>query len=102
MNRVFLFLTAAVLLMRLDAVAQVRYERIVQAGSEPNSWLTYSGNYSSQRFSRLDEINSENVAQLKVAWVYQMRRPGLVEATPLVADGVMYVTEPPSTVTALD
>jgi alcohol dehydrogenase (cytochrome c) len=102
MNRVFLFLIAAVLSMRLDAVAQVPYERIVQAGSEPNSWLTYSGNYSSHRFSKLDEINSENVAQLKVAWVYQMRRAGLVEATPLVADGVMYVTEPPSTVTALD
>jgi alcohol dehydrogenase (cytochrome c) len=84
------------------AAAQVPYQRLLRAENEPQSWLTYSGNYKSQRFSPLAEVNSRNVNQLKVSWVYQMRNPGIVEATPIVADGVMYITEPPSTVTALD
>lgn len=82
--------------------AQVPYQRIARADSEPASWLTYSGNYQSQRFSALNQINRQNVTQLKPAWVYQMRNAGIVETTPVVADGVMYITEPPSTVTALD
>jgi len=81
--------------------AQVPYERIVSAESEPESWLTYSGSYSSWRYSTLDEITPANVADLKVQWVYQTA-PGPVETTPIVADGVMYLTEPPSTVAALD
>jgi alcohol dehydrogenase (cytochrome c) len=82
--------------------AQVSYERLVRAESESESWLTYSGSYRSQRFSALKQITPENVAKLKPAWVYQIREPGLIETTPLVVDGVMYLTEPPSTVTALD
>ena len=83
------------------AAAQVPYERLVAADSEPESWLTYSGNYAGHRFSRLDQINAGNVADLRVVWAYQMD-DGLIETSPVVADGVMYVTEPPSTVSALD
>jgi alcohol dehydrogenase (cytochrome c) len=82
--------------------AQVPYERIVAAAKEPGSWLTYSGNYAAHRFSPLYGVNAGNVAGLKPIWVYQIKEPGLIETTPLVADGVMYLTEPPSTVTALD
>jgi alcohol dehydrogenase (cytochrome c) len=82
--------------------AQVPYERIVAAAKEPGSWLTYSGNYAAHRFSPLSNITPGNVVGLKPVWVYQVREPGIVETTPLVADSVMYVTEPPSTVTALD
>ena len=60
------------------------------------------GIHSGKRFSPLTGINRQNVTQLKPAWVYQMRNAGIVETTPIVADGVMYITEPPSTVTALD
>jgi alcohol dehydrogenase (cytochrome c) len=60
------------------------------------------GNYQAHRFSPLAQITRQNVAQLKPAWIYQVRRTGIVETTPIVADGVMYITEPPSTVTALD
>ncbi len=84
-----------------QASAQVPYERIRDAESEPQNWLTYSGNYASHRFSALDQVNRENVADLKVIWAYQMSG-GLIETTPIVADGIMYVTEPPSTVSALD
>ena len=82
--------------------AQVTYERLLKADSEPGNWLTYSGSYRSWRYSALDQIQPENVGRLKVAWVHQMPTRHRIEATPIVADGVMYVTEPPSNVFALD
>lgn len=82
--------------------AQVPYERIRKAASEPQSWLTYSGAYQSQRYSTLDQINRSNVANLHVAWIYQVRAHHKLEASPLIFDGVMYISEPPSDVTALD
>ena len=84
------------------AYAQVPYQRIAAADSNPGTWVTYSGNYQAQRYSQLDQINRQNVTQLKPTWVYQMRNPGTVETSPIVADGIMYITEPPSTATALD
>ena len=51
---------------------QVTYERILKAGSEPWNWLTYSGNYSSHRFSSLDQINDGNVENLIPLWSYQV------------------------------
>jgi alcohol dehydrogenase (cytochrome c) len=81
---------------------QVSYQRIVDAAKEPGAWLTYSGGYFGQRYSALDQITRANVAGLKPAWVYQVAGNGQVETSAIVADGVMYVTEPPSTVTALD
>ena len=95
-------LVAAVLLGQGSAFAQVSYERLVNAAKEPANWLTYAGDYTSQRYTRLDQINTQNVYQLKPAWVYQLRAAGTFETSPLVVDGVMYITEPPSTVTALD
>jgi alcohol dehydrogenase (cytochrome c) len=81
---------------------QVPFERIREAAAEPRSWLTYSGTYDSRRFSGLDQIDRNNAHELRVRWVYQMSGPGLVETTPIVADSVMYITEPPTKVTALD
>ncbi len=94
--------SCAVVCSAASVTAQVPYERILNSESEPGSWLTYSGNYNGHRFSALDEINRENVSDLRVAWVYQFVEGGTVETTPIVADGVMYITEPPATVTALD
>jgi alcohol dehydrogenase (cytochrome c) len=83
-------------------MAQVSYQRIVHADGEPANWLTYGGTYGSQRYSQLDQINRGNVDQLKDVWVYQIREPGIIETSPIVVDGIMYMTEPASTVTALD
>ena len=82
--------------------AQVPYARIRDARSEPGSWLTYSGTYSGERFSPLNEITPSNVGTLRPQWIYQVQEAGPVEVTPLVADGVMYVTEAKSRVAALD
>jgi alcohol dehydrogenase (cytochrome c) len=83
-------------------MAQVPYQRLANAEREPGHWLTYSGNYQSHRFSPLTQITPQNVANLKVAWVYQTFDRGRFETSPLVVDGVMYLTEMPSRVTALD
>ena len=82
--------------------AQVPYQRLLDAQSDHDNWLTYSGTYNGHRFSPLAEINTETVKDLVPKWIYQVKNPGIVETTPLVVDGVMYVTEPPSNVTALD
>ena len=79
---------------------QSSYQDIVHP--DPQNWLTYSGNYQAQRFSPLMQIDRQNVGQLNPAWVYQMKNAGVVETTPIVVNGLMYITEPPSTVTALD
>jgi len=80
----------------------VTYDEILHSTSHPENWITYGGNYASQRFSELKQVNTENVANLKMQWVYQLRQSGIFESSPIVVDGIMYVTEPPTTVTALD
>ena len=89
---------------------QVTAERIANAASEPQNWLTYHGGYAGQRFSSLDQINAGNVKNLRVAWIFQNGVIGLVanpatyafEATPIVVDGVMFVTGYDGYVWALD
>lgn len=95
-------LIAAFLLASAETYGDVTFERILKASSEPGNWLTYSGNYSGHRHSLLDQINDRNVAGLKLAWSYQVNSLQKFETTPLVIDGVMYISEPPSHVTALD
>jgi alcohol dehydrogenase (cytochrome c) len=75
----------------------------VRAPLPGGDWLTYSGSYSGVRHSTLTAITPANVAGLAPRWIHQLE--GLtarVEATPIVRDGVMYVTVPPASVVALD
>lgn len=81
-------------------VQTVTAQRLVNARAEPQNWLTYHGAYDGQRFSPLDQINASSVKDLRVAWIFQSGVIGLVanpvtyafEATPLVVDGVMFVS----------
>jgi alcohol dehydrogenase (cytochrome c) len=82
--------------------AQVTYERLLHADKEPQNWLTYSGSYKSWRYSALDQIRTGNASSLELKWVYQLNAIDKFEATPLVVDGVMYFTQPPSDVIAVD
>jgi len=109
-NAALVYLCVAVALAFGDAVpAQspssnglpVTYERLLNAAKEPANWLTYSGDYRSHHYSSLNQITSDNVDRLRVKWIYQMHRQK-VETTPIVVDGVMYVTRPPSDVIAID
>jgi alcohol dehydrogenase (cytochrome c) len=82
--------------------AQVSYDRILKAAAEPQNWLTYGGTYSSQRYSGLTQITPANVAQLEQKWMLQDQVLGAWQSNPLVVDGVMYVTERPNDVMAVD
>jgi alcohol dehydrogenase (cytochrome c) len=77
------------------ASAQVPFERIVNADTEPGNWLTYSRNLQGHRFSPLAEITVANVGNLKVKWAYQFPDP-YNEVSPIVVDGIMYITGPNS------
>ena len=85
------------------ALAQIKvpYERIRDGHKEPGNWLTYSGSYTGQRYSLLDQINTGNVGKLKVAWVHQKSETEAFETSSVVVDGMMFITEPPNTVVAL-
>ena len=68
---------------------------------DPNDWLHYRRTYDGWGYSPLDQINRENVAGLKLAWVWSMA-DGRNQPTPLVYDGVMYLVNPGNVIQALD
>jgi alcohol dehydrogenase (cytochrome c) len=70
--------------------AQVTSDRILHADREPQNWLTYGGGYASQRYSRLDTINRDNVKNLALKWMYRPKSTYKMEVTPLVVDGILY------------
>ena len=83
----------------------VTYQRLINATAEPHNWLMYWGNYQGTHYSPLTQINASNVRQLEAAWTFPiLGGNSVLEATPLVVDGVMYTTGSgnPATVTALD
>ena len=81
----------------------VPFSKLLNAADHPDEWLMYSGDMHAQRHSRLNQINRTNVRDLRVAWATQLRpatKP--LAATPIVANGVMFVSEAPDGVVALD
>ena len=99
MNRAFV---AAWLSCWIPLGAQVSYERLLHADQEPRNWLMYAGSYKSWRYSPLDQIGTGNAQNLELKWVYQLDSMDKFEASPLVVDGVMYFSQPPSDVIAVD
>jgi alcohol dehydrogenase (cytochrome c) len=88
--------------MTRPAFAPVSFDRILGAAKEPQNWLTYSGTMNGHRHSLLTEITPANVAGLELAWIWSSRSTGRFEATPLVAEGVLYTVQAPNDVVALD
>jgi len=70
--------------------------------AQPGGWPTYSGDYGGHRYCGLGAIDRGNVSRLRPAWIYQTNDLNPFEATPIVAGGVMYLSEPPSNAAALD
>ena len=81
---------------------QITSDRILKAAAEPQNWLTHNGSYSSQHYSPLTEITPGNVTNLESKWVYQNDVFGAWQSSPIVVDGIMYVTQRPNTVSAID
>jgi len=83
-------------------LAQVTPEQLLRTAQNPDNWLTYSGTYFSQRYSTLAQITPANVKNLQMRWALQLKSLEKFEATPLVVDGRMYLTQAPNDVLALD
>ena len=81
---------------------QMTNDRLLNAAREPQNWLVYSGGYASQRYSPLTQITPANAKNLELKWMYQATVAGAWQTTPLVVDGVMYLTQRPNDVVALD
>jgi len=67
-------------------------ERIANADAEPGNWLSYGRTYSEQRYSPLKLINDKNAQKLGLAWFADLDTNRAQEATPLIVDGVIYVS----------
>ncbi len=81
----------------------VSSDQITSAGSKTDEWLTYSGSLDGHRYTPLNQITSVNVSQLRIQWVRQFDTPlPGIEATPIVTNGVIFITEPPSDTIAVD
>jgi PQQ-dependent dehydrogenase (methanol/ethanol family) len=80
-----------------EPAATDAFQQILKAKGD---WPTYNGEITGNRYSLLDQINSENVSALRLQWSYFLPATGL-ETTPIVKDGVMYVSAP-NRVFALD
>src|SRR5436309_8347310 len=74
------------------AAPRVTSQDLLDGLKDPTRWLTYSGEYNGQRHSPLTQITPENVHQLTAQWTFQTGTLGSFQTTPIVVDGVLYVT----------
>ena len=88
----FVALAAATLLSAALAAQDITGKDIADGLTNASRWLTYSGDYTGQRFSPLSQITRANADQLAGQWTFQTGVNTKFEATPLVIDGVLYVT----------
>jgi quinohemoprotein ethanol dehydrogenase len=96
------WLTVFCVWMLLPVAHATDAARIIRADAEPGQWLTHGRTYDEQRFSPLTAIDRSNVGDLGLTWHFATGDTRGMEATPIVADGVMYVSTAWSRVMALD
>ena len=118
MKKIVLLLSAAVLVLGSIAfitklipgsqlhiakvVGAVQDQQIAKIDDNSGDWLTYGRNYGEERYSPLSQITKENVNQLGLAWSINLGTSRGIEATPLVVDGIMFISGPWSVVYAID
>ncbi len=88
----FGFLWIALGILASSLSAQITEKRLEQGPG--NDWLTYNGSFDSRRHSSLDQVNLSNVETLTAKWIFHVPGASRLESVPIVADGVMYVTQP--------
>jgi alcohol dehydrogenase (cytochrome c) len=77
------------------SLPSITYQDLLSGLKHPSRWLTYSGDYTGQRHSPLTQITPENVSRLAAQWTFQASPmpPGRgFEGTPLMLDGILYIT----------
>jgi len=84
------------------AILSLLITALAMAQTNSGDWTAYGKNSFGWRYSELGQINTANVSRLAAQWMYQTNMPGKNETTPLVSDGLMFVTGPSNTAWALD
>src|SRR5712664_900005 len=77
---------------KTDGVKPVTHERLLKGTEDSSASLMYGGNYQGWRFSPLKDVNRQHVQKLLPAWMFQTGNPSQLEASPIVADGIIYRT----------
>ena len=81
----------------------VRVSGVDLLAANSGQWLTYSGSLDGRHYSPLAEITKENVSRLQVRWIHQFdTKDQVIEATPLVVGGTLFITEPAANIIAFD
>ncbi|MGL4396481.1 MAG: pyrroloquinoline quinone-dependent dehydrogenase [Hyphomicrobium sp.] len=93
---------AALLLSSPAMAADITDEAMKNAGADSANWLLHGRDYANQRFSPLADVNTTTVKKLVPKWIYQTGIAGTFQTTPIVVDGMMYVSTPFSNVIAVD
>jgi alcohol dehydrogenase (cytochrome c) len=89
---ILVVLCSATLAAQQSGAPGVTYQDILGGLKDPTRWLTQHGTYDGQRHSPLTQITPENVGQLTPQWTFQTGLLGSFQATPIVIDGVIYMT----------
>jgi alcohol dehydrogenase (cytochrome c) len=97
-----LLVPCAMLLALCAPAGAQKSEELVKANQNAGEWMLYGRTYDNQRFSPLTQISPKNVASLRPVWAAALSSLDGVEATPLVKDGVLYVSGAYSHVFAFD
>ena len=82
--------------------AKVDMKRLLGADKEAGQWMSHSRTFDEQYFSPLQQIDDQNVSKLGLAWFVDLPTNQNIETTPLMVDGVLYLTLPWSKVMAVD
>ena len=101
----FLYLSVLTLfLLGFTAIAQAQVTdaALANAATDDAQWLSYGRDQGETRYSPLNQVNDSNVDTLGVAWTFDTGSFRGLEATPLVANGILYGTRPWSSVFAVD
>jgi glucose dehydrogenase len=77
---------------RAAPATPVTQDQLNAAASAANNFLHTNGNYAQTRYFPGKQINTSNVGKLRAAWIFQTEVKEVFATTPIIADGVMYVT----------
>ena len=102
LNRFFVHLLLATVASSAAAQGDVSNKRVLEESASGQNWFLKGGNFRGEHFSPLSQVNDENVADLGLAWATDLPIPDGISATPIVVDGVIYLSGAFSIVYAID
>ena len=100
--REFISFITLIVLFGCSQEFNVSGKRIIEANLEPENWMSHGRTYDERRFSPLNQINPKNIKDLGIAWHFTTDTNRGHEASPIVIDGVMFISSAWSMVYALD